>query len=101
MNKGDLIAETSEVVGVSRRIASEVIDATLDAIVRAVARGDKVTLSGFGAFEKRLRAPRTARNPQTGEAVKVPATSVALFRPGQEFKESVAGRRRGRARRKR
>jgi DNA-binding protein HU-beta len=96
MNKGDLVAEVSEVADVSRRVANEAVDAILDAITRAVARGDKVVLSGFGSFEKRLRAPRTARNPQTGEAIKVPATSVAVFRPGQDFKESVAGKKRRR-----
>ncbi len=96
MNKGDLVAEVSEVAGISRRAAADAVDATLEAIARAVARGDKVVLSGFGSFEKRLRAPRTARNPQTGEAVKVPATSVAVFRPGQDFKEAVAGKKRRR-----
>lgn len=94
MNKGDLVAEVSEVADVSRRVANDAIDAVLDSIVRAVSRGEKVVLSGFGSFEKRLRAPRTARNPQTGEAIKLPATSVALFRPGQDFKEAVAGKKR-------
>jgi DNA-binding protein HU-beta len=96
MNKGDLVAEVSEVADVSRRVASDAVDAVLDAITRSVTRGEKVVLSGFGSFEKRLRAPRTARNPQTGEAIKVPATSVPVFRPGQDFKESVAGKKRRR-----
>ena len=96
MNKGDLIAEVSEVADVSRRVAGDAVDAILDAIMRSVARGEKVTLSGFGSFEKRLRAPRTARNPQTGEQVKVPATSACVFRPGQDLREAVAGRKRRR-----
>jgi DNA-binding protein HU-beta len=94
MNKGDLVAEVSLVSGISKRAATDAIDAVLDAIVRAVADGEKVSLAGFGSFEKRLRAPRTARNPRTNQTVKVPATSVAVFRPGRDFKNAVAGKKR-------
>jgi DNA-binding protein HU-beta len=94
MNKGDLVAEVSQVADVSKRIATDTIDAVFAAIVRAVANGEKVSLSGFGTFEKRLRAPRTARNPRTGQVLKVPATSVPAFRPGSDFKDAVAGTRR-------
>ncbi|MNC98206.1 DNA-binding protein HU [compost metagenome] len=57
---------------------------------RAVAKGDKVSLPGFGSFEKRARKARTARNPQTGAAIKIAATSVPAFKAGKEFKELVA-----------
>ena len=96
MNKGDLVAEVSAVSNNSKRVTSEVIDALFDTIARAVASGEHVAISGFGTFEKRLRAPRTARNPQTGDEVKVPATSVPVFRPGQQFKDAVANKRRRR-----
>jgi len=94
MNKGDLVAEVSQVADVSKRIATDAIDAIFSAIERAVANGEKVSLTGFGTFEKRLRAPRTARNPQTGQKIKVPATSVPAFRPGRDFKDAVAGTKR-------
>ena len=61
-------------------------------IVRAVNKGESVTITGFGVFEKRRRAPRVARNPRTGETVKVRATSVPAFRPGAQFKAVVAGK---------
>ncbi len=98
MNKAQLVAQVSIRLDVSKRVATEAVDAVLDSVQRAVAKGDKVTLPGFGTFEKRLRAPRTARNPQTGATIKVPATSVPSFRAGREFKAAVAGPRR-RARR--
>jgi DNA-binding protein HU-beta len=60
----------------------------------SVARGDKVTLAGFGTFEKKRRAARTGRNPRTGDAVKVPARVVPSFRPGKEFREAVLPRKR-------
>ena len=89
MNKSDLV-ET----GFSKRIANQAIDAMLEAVRRSVARGERVSLPGFGTFEKRLRAPRTARNPRTGERVRVPATPVPVFRPGQDFKDACTGKRR-------
>lgn len=99
MNKSDLIATVALETGCSKRAASEAVDAILEAVRRTVARGEKVSLPGFGTFEKRLRAPRTARNPRTGERVRVPAMPVPVFRPGQDFKDACTGRpRRGRKR---
>src|SRR5262252_8380585 len=73
-----------------RKSATAALDAVLSEIQNAVTMGDKVSIAGFGVFEKRDRAARTARNPRTGEAVKVRKTSVPAFRPGQTFKELVA-----------
>ena len=94
MNKAQLVAQVSIRLDVSKRVATDAVDAVFAAVQRAVASGEKVTVPGFGTFEKRLRAPRTARNPQTGATVKVPATSVPAFRPGSDFKNAVAGPRR-------
>jgi DNA-binding protein HU-beta len=91
VNKGDLIAQVSAETGVSKRIATEAVDALLNAIRRGVAKGERVSIPGFGTFEKRLRAPRTARNPQTGTSIKIPAMSVPAFRPGQDFKDACRG----------
>src|SRR5581483_4023815 len=66
-------------------------DAVLDTITRAVAKGERVAITGFGVFEKVDRAARTGRNPRTGETVKVKKTSVPKFRPGTQFKGVVSG----------
>ena len=93
MNKQDLIAEVAAKLDLSKRAATEAVDTVVDTIKRAVAKGKKVSIPGFGSFEKRLRAPRTARNPQTGATIKVPATSVPAFKAGAEFKAQVSGKR--------
>ena len=90
MNKTDLIARVSADAGISKREANEAVDAVLGAIQGAVAKGQNVTLPGFGTFEARKRAARTARNPQTGEAIQVKATTVPAFKAGQGFKTAVA-----------
>jgi DNA-binding protein HU-beta len=88
MNKAELIEALSARVG-DKRVASQALDAVLSEIQNAVTKGDKVSITGFGVFEKRARAARTARNPRTGEAVKVKKTSVPAFRPGAGFRELV------------
>lgn len=89
MNKTDLIASLSARLG-DRKSATAALNAVLAEIQYAVTKGDKVSITGFGVFEKRIRAARTARNPRTGESVKVKKTSVPAFRPGATFKELVA-----------
>ena len=89
MNKAELIEAMSGRLG-DRKSATAALDAVLSEIQNAVTKGDKVSIAGFGVFEKRDRAARTARNPRTGESVKVKKTSVPAFRPGQTFKELVA-----------
>ena len=90
VNKSDLIEVVSQRLG-DRRTASTAVEAVVDAITRAVAKGEKVGISGFGVFEPVDRAARTARNPTTGEAVKLQKTRVPKFRPGQGFKDIVSG----------
>src|SRR5262245_4536083 len=91
MNKTELIdAIAAHPAVVDKKTAAAVLEATLTEIQNAVTKGDKVSLTGFGVFEKRARAARMARNPRTGEAVKVKKTSVPAFRPGAGFKETVA-----------
>ncbi|WP_328550928.1 HU family DNA-binding protein [Streptomyces sp. NBC_00366] len=90
MNKQGLIDLVTEKLG-GRRAAAEGVDAVLDAIVRATVAGDRVSVTGFGSFEKVDRPARYARNPQTGERVRVKKTSVPRFRAGQGFKDLVSG----------
>ncbi|OIV37641.1 DNA-binding protein [Mangrovactinospora gilvigrisea] len=90
MNKAQLIEIVAPQLG-GRKNASDAVDAVLDAIVRAVVSGDRVSVTGFGSFEKVDRPARYARNPQTGEKVRVKKTSVPRFRAGQGFKDLVGG----------
>lgn len=90
MNKAEFIDALVEHLG-DRKTALKALDATLEEIQRAVSKGEKVSFAGFGVFEKRQRAARMARNPRTGDAVRVKKTVVPAFRPGQGFKELVTG----------
>jgi DNA-binding protein HU-beta len=92
VNKAELIEALSGRLG-DRKSATAALDAVLTEIQNAVTKGDKVSITGFGVFEKRVRAARTARNPRTGESVKVKKTSVPAFRPGASFKDLVAAGR--------
>jgi DNA-binding protein HU-beta len=92
VNKAELIDALAARLG-DKKSASTALDAVLAEVQAAVTKGDKVSITGFGVFEKRVRAARTARNPRTGETVKVKKTAVPAFRPGQGFKEQVASGR--------
>lgn len=90
MNKGELIDAIAEKTQASKKEADVILSAAVEAIMEAVAAGDKVTLVGFGTFEPRQRAARDGRNPQTGKAIKIEATTVPAFSAGKQFKEMVA-----------
>ena len=90
MNKAQLVEAIADKMG-GRQQAADAVDAVLDAIVRATVAGDRVSVTGFGSFEKVDRPARYARNPQTGERVRVKKTSVPRFRAGQGFKDLVSG----------
>ncbi|AWN29714.1 MULTISPECIES: HU family DNA-binding protein [Streptomyces] len=90
MNKAQLVEAIADKLG-GRQNAADAVDAVLDAIVRSVVSGDRVSVTGFGSFEKVDRPARYARNPQTGERVRVKKTSVPRFRAGQGFKDLVSG----------
>ncbi|MDQ7909145.1 HU family DNA-binding protein [Phytohabitans sp. ZYX-F-186] len=89
MNKAELIEALAARLG-DKKAATAALDAVLAEVQQAVTKGDRVAITGFGVFEKRVRGARTARNPRTGEAVKVKKTSVPAFRAGAGFKEMVA-----------
>jgi DNA-binding protein HU-beta len=93
MNKGQLIEMLGMRAGMEKKMAAQAVDAMFDIIVRNVNNGENVTLTGFGVFEKRARAARTARNPRTGQTLRLRKTNVPNFRPGMLFKEVVDGTR--------
>lgn len=90
MNKGELIDQVADKASVTKKQADAVITAALESIVEAVSEGDKVTLVGFGSFERRERKAREGRNPKTGAKMEIPATRVPAFSAGKLFKERVA-----------
>ena len=89
MNKEELVKEISKKTKLSQKISSDVLSATLEIIQKTVAKGKKVTLVGFGTFEPRKRAARTGRNPQTGAAIKIPASTQPKFRAGKALKDAL------------
>jgi DNA-binding protein HU-beta len=94
LNKSELINAVAKTTGETKRAVGEVLDGVISEVQKQVKRGERVTLPGFGTFERRNRSARTARNPRTGEEIKVKATKVPAFKPGQGFKDTVGGGRR-------
>ncbi len=94
MNKAELIDAVADKTAVDKKSTGAVVEAMVDTVLRAVASGERVAITGFGVFEKRARAARTARNPRTGVAIRLKKTSVPAFRPGQGFKDVVSGAKR-------
>jgi DNA-binding protein HU-beta len=90
VNKAELIDAITERLG-DKRAASRAVEAVVDTITRAVAKGEKVAITGFGVFERQIRGARTVRNPATGESIKKKKTAVPKFRPGAGFKQVVSG----------
>ena len=89
MNKTELIDKIAEDAGIEKKAAEQALRSTLNAITDAVASGEKVTLPGFGTFERRERAAREGRNPQTGETLKIAKAKVPAFKAGSGFKAYV------------
>ena len=90
MSKTELIEAISKSTGVSKKDCSAVIASFCEETEKAVKKGDKVTLIGFGTFSSSKRAARKGKNPQTGETIKIKATTVPKFKAGAEFKATVA-----------
>lgn len=90
MNKSELIDAVAAKTEMSKAASGKAIDAVLDAIVDAVSKGDSVSVIGFGSFEARKRAARNGKNPATGAAIKIAATTVPAFRAGKAFKDKVS-----------
>jgi DNA-binding protein HU-beta len=96
VNKSQLIDELAERFEGNRKVAAHALDSVVDVITRSVSKGEKVVITGFGAFERSVRKAGTARNPRTGASVKTRRKYVPKFRPGNELKEVVSGARKAR-----
>ena len=92
MNKEELVQEIAKKAKVTQKEAAEVLNGLVETVQKTVAKGEKVTLVGFGTFEARKRAARTGRNPQTGKEISIPAKTVPVFSAGKKFKEVVNGK---------
>jgi len=89
MVKADLISKVAE-IGITKKQAGEVVDIFVGAIKDALAKGDKVSLVGFGTFCVKTRKERTGRNPRTGEKIEIGEKKVPSFKPGKELKNAVS-----------
>jgi DNA-binding protein HU-beta len=90
MTKGEFITEIASRTELSKGEAAKALDAILDTVTATLARGDSISITGFGAFKTSDRAARTGVNPRTGAAVQIAATRVARFQPGKALKDAVA-----------
>lgn len=91
MNKTELAAIIAEKTGLTKKDAEAVLNAIMDSVKEALAKGDKVSLVGFGTFEVRERAAREGKNPRTGEKLTIAACKVPAFKPGKALKDKVNG----------
>ncbi|MBO1923983.1 MULTISPECIES: HU family DNA-binding protein [Thiomicrorhabdus] len=89
MNKSELISAIAEESGLTKADAGKALDATVNAITKALSSGDSVAILGFGTFAVGERAARTGRNPQTGKEMQIPAAKVPKFKPGKALKDAV------------
>lgn len=89
MNKAELVDVVAKDANTTKKDAETVINVAMEAIIKCVAQGERVTLVGFGTFEARERKARTGRNPKTNEPLSIPARRVASFKVGKEFAEAV------------
>lgn len=92
MTKADLVEQVYEAIGpgITKKDCAAVVDAFLNAVKQAMANENHIEIRGFGTFKVRHRKSRMARNPRTGEPVRVPARAVPVFKPSRLFKEEVA-----------
>ena len=89
MNKTELVAAIAEKAGLSKKDAEGAVKAFTDTVAEQLKAGEKIQLVGFGTFEVAERAARTGKNPQTGEAIKIPASKAPKFKAGKALKDMV------------
>ena len=87
MNKTELVAKVAEKAGLTKKDAEKAVNALLSSVQEALVKKDKVQMIGFGTFEVKARAARAGRNPQTGAAIKIPASKNPVFKAGKALKD--------------
>ncbi len=97
MNRAELISEIADLTGQPKTEVGTTLTGILHGITSALSKGEKVTLVGFGTFERRNRQARTGRNPRTLAPLRIPSSRVPAFRAGQELKDVVDGRSRAKS----
>ncbi|MBR6965568.1 MAG: HU family DNA-binding protein [Clostridia bacterium] len=89
MNKSELIAALAEKTEFSKKDAEKALNAFVEAVSDSLVKGDKVQLIGFGTFDVKERPARVARNPRTGDEIKIAASKAPAFKPGKALKDKV------------
>lgn len=89
MNKTELVAAAAKKADLTQKDTDKALAALIDVVTEALAKGDKVQLTGFGTFEVREKAAREGRNPRTGETIAVPASKAPAFKAGASLKKAV------------
>ena len=89
MNKAELVEEIADKTGLTKRASREAVDGIISVITDSLAREERVTLVGFGTFQVRERKARAGRNPQTGQAIQIPAKKLPKFKPGKGLRGAV------------
>ena len=89
MNKSELVESMAKAGGISKAAAEKALNGCMEAVTKALKKGDKVTLVGFGTFSVTKSAARQGRNPQTGATIKIAARKVARFKPGSKLADAV------------
>ena len=89
INKKAFVDAVAEAAGVEKKVAENVVNAALGVVTASVAAGEKITLTGFGTFERKMRSAREGRNPKTGDPLKIPAAAYPSFSAGKSFKDAV------------
>jgi DNA-binding protein HU-beta len=89
MNRAELVAKIAEETQMTQKQVDTMLASFIEVVKNNVKAGEKVTLTGFGTFEKRHRKEREGRNPQNGQKIQIPACDVPGFSPGKQFKEAV------------
>jgi len=89
MTKAELVAKVAKDAKITKAAAGKSLNAVIEGITKALKKGDRVTLVGFGTFSVSKRKARTGRNPQTGKPIKIAARKVAKFKAGSELRKTV------------
>ena len=89
MNKAELVKTMADETQLTQKDVESVLNSFVNVVSNALSKKDKVQLIGFGTFETRKRSARTGRNPQTGEEIKIKASTIPAFKPGKALKEKV------------